>query len=302
MTLIALPCYSQLCEAKRGCLLEAGVGDPSHSAVLKAITREELARHCRRQTRGAEVTLQLIEELLLAFGTATDSYGVLLFGDQMVTIWEEQKHIPCIQDPLEVTLYTITGYTNKGGVRLPVYRCVQGTTSLESFHLHLARYVCMYAKECYCKKTILWIHRFIPGSSASDVHFQMYLLEGLSRWNQAHRLAAVQQQSKHVRTFNLELACKVSAQHCYKDYCKCARSTNSALLSMTLGCSLTTMPQQATMKWSALGWIICSTKLVNCFPSRTCMRQVVMMMMIVDRMRVSLIRVPMIHSFKNKTC
>ena len=59
MTLIALPCYSRLCKTKRGCLVEAGVGDPSHSAVLKDVTREELARHCRRQTRGAEVILQL---------------------------------------------------------------------------------------------------------------------------------------------------------------------------------------------------------------------------------------------------
>ncbi|XP_065910925.1 uncharacterized protein [Dysidea avara] len=32
--------------------------------------------------------------------------------------------------------------------------------------------------------------RFIPGSSASDVHFQAYLLEGLARWNQARTLAA----------------------------------------------------------------------------------------------------------------
>jgi len=62
------------------------VRDPSQSAILKAITREELAHHCRRRTRGAEVTLQLIEELLLAFGTATDSCGVPLL---MVTIWEE---------------------------------------------------------------------------------------------------------------------------------------------------------------------------------------------------------------------
>ena len=31
--------------------------------------------------------------------------------------------------------------------------------------------------------------RFIP---ASDIHFQAFLLEGLSRWNQARALAAVQ--------------------------------------------------------------------------------------------------------------
>ena len=111
------------------------------SAILKAITKEELSRHCRRRTRGGEVTLQLIEELLLQFSTATDSLDVPLVSEKMVTIWEEKKHVMCIQDPPGVTLYTITGRINKGGVELPVFRCARSTTSLESFHLHLARYV-----------------------------------------------------------------------------------------------------------------------------------------------------------------
>ena len=112
------------------------------SAILKAITKEELSRHCRRRTRGGEVTLQVIEELLLQLSTATDSLGVPLVSEKMVTIWEEEKkHVMCIQDPPGVTLYTITGRINKGGVELPVFRCARGTTSLESFHLHLARYV-----------------------------------------------------------------------------------------------------------------------------------------------------------------
>jgi len=51
--------------------------------------------------------------------------------------------------------------------------------------------------------------RFIPGSSASDMHFQAFLLEGLSRWNQAWALAAAQHQDMSIRTFNLDLACKV---------------------------------------------------------------------------------------------
>ena len=88
------------------------------------------------------MTLQLIEDLLLQLSTATDSLGVPVFGEQMVTIWEEEKkHIKCIQDPSEVALYTTTRRIKKGGVELPVFRCARGTTSLESFHLHLARYV-----------------------------------------------------------------------------------------------------------------------------------------------------------------
>ena len=87
--------------------------------------------------------MQLIEELLLQLFTATDSLGVPLVSEKMVTIWEEEKkkHVMCIQDPPRVTLYTITGCINKGGVELPVFRCARDTTSLESFHLHLARYV-----------------------------------------------------------------------------------------------------------------------------------------------------------------
>ena len=49
---------------------------------------------------------------------------------------EQQKHLLCIQDPEGIQLYTLTGHITKGGVRLPVYRCARGSTSLESFHLH----------------------------------------------------------------------------------------------------------------------------------------------------------------------
>ena len=81
-----------------------------------------------------------------ARSTATTEGGLLgvpLFREEMRDIWKEQKHhVPsCIQDPPNVPLYTITGQAVKGGVRLPVLRCARGSTSLESFHLHLARSV-----------------------------------------------------------------------------------------------------------------------------------------------------------------
>lgn len=56
--------YSRLLLAKKGELQSAGVSNPSDSAARKTISREELARHCRRTTRGVEETHQLIEELL----------------------------------------------------------------------------------------------------------------------------------------------------------------------------------------------------------------------------------------------
>ena len=176
------------------------------NAIHKAVMKDELSRHCRRRTRGAELTLQFIEELLLRLSTATDSLGVPVISERMVTIWEEEKkHIKCIQDPPGISLYTITGYIKKGGVELPVFRCARGTTSLESFHLHLARYVCRI--DVFTKLFV----RFIPGSSAKDVHYQGFLLEGLSRWNQARALATSEkrQQDCKLRSFNLQLACKV---------------------------------------------------------------------------------------------
>ena len=182
-----------LMSAKRGELVQAGVPDPSSRAIRTALTREELARHCRRKTRGAEETITMIESLLLALCTATDTIGVPLLREEMKDIWKEQKrHIPCLQDPPGVRLYTVTGHITKGGVRLPVLRCARGTTSLESFHLHIAR--------------------FIPGTSASAVNFQAYLLDGITRWNTARAEAAIESASETLRTFNTRLKDKV----CYR--------------------------------------------------------------------------------------
>ena len=148
---MALLLCSQLCDAKRGCLQEQGVSNPTMDAIEKSINKAEMARHCRRRTRGVGETVKAIEALLLQFTPATDTLGVPVFryiysttdfSKQIVDIWEvESKHVACIQDPEGLPLYTVTGHITKGGLRLPVFRCSRGTTSLESFHLHLARYV-----------------------------------------------------------------------------------------------------------------------------------------------------------------
>lgn len=180
-----------LMSAKRGELVQAGVPNPSPSAVKKALSREETARYCRRRTRGAEMTTELIEGLLLAMTSATDTLGVPLFREEMKEVWEEQRHhIPCRQDPPNVPLYTITGHLTKGGVRLPLLRCARGSTSLESFHLHLAR--------------------FIPGTSASAVNYQAYLLDGITRWNTSRAAAAINSPSETLRTFDARLKQKIN--------------------------------------------------------------------------------------------
>jgi len=90
-----------------------------------------------------------------------DTNGVPLFDTQL-TVWHTQrKHYACIQNPEGVSLYTVT---NTAKMVLCKYRCARGSVSLESFHNHLAK--------------------FIRGTTASDTHFQSYLLDGLMRWNQ----------------------------------------------------------------------------------------------------------------------
>jgi hypothetical protein len=179
-----------LMSAKRCELTMAGIKDPPNSTVRKALAAKELAKHCRRRTRGTEETSHLIESLLLSLSKATDTLGVPLFREEMSDIWEEQRHhIRCLQDPPNIPLYTITGQLTKGGVKLSTLRCARGSTSLESFHLHIAR--------------------FIPGTSASAVHYQAYLLEGITRWNNSRASEAVDASSGTLRCFDSRLQQKV---------------------------------------------------------------------------------------------
>ena len=182
--------YDLLLEAKRSEMIAAGIPNPPPTAVQKAVTKEEMARHCRRRTRGAKETTEAIEALLLTFSVVVDTLGVPLLKAEIRGIWEEQvKHVSCLQDPPGIELYTVTGHIQKGRLMLPVLRCARGSTSLESFHLHLAR--------------------FVPGSSAGAVNFQAYMLEGITRWNAARSAAAVQDNEDSLRTFNTRLQYKV---------------------------------------------------------------------------------------------
>ena len=103
---------------------------------------------------------------------------------------EQKKHIVCIQDPPDIPLYTITGCLRKGRVSLPTYRCARGTTSLESFHSHLVK--------------------FIPGTSANAVNFQAYLLDGVTRWNAARTKAAITVPTGDLRIFDSQLQAQVN--------------------------------------------------------------------------------------------
>lgn len=129
-------------KAKKGELVLAGLKNPSVDAVTKSISKMELAKHCKRRTRGPDNTIRLIESLIVSLQDATDTLGVPLLREEVWDIWKEEKrHVCCIQDPEGFKLYTKTGEITKGGVLLPVFRCARGTTSLESFHSHLENFI-----------------------------------------------------------------------------------------------------------------------------------------------------------------
>ncbi|KAJ4941723.1 hypothetical protein JOQ06_011598 [Pogonophryne albipinna] len=173
------PLYPEFMRRLSSCIFEWDAEDLSlletalqADGSRRTPSSKEMGRHCRRRTRGAQETERLLGEVVEVFKGATDTKNVPLLERRRVEqILETQRHhIPCIQDPAGVPLYTRTGQLTRGGVSLPVYRCARGSTSLHSFHLHL--------------------HRFIPGSSARGSFFHMFLLEGLTRWNEDRGKAA----------------------------------------------------------------------------------------------------------------
>lgn len=131
--------------AKRAELLHRHVPDPSDADVVRHISSDELALHCRRMTRGTDETITLISQLIASLegDKSLDILGVPLFNDlKMRDIWVKQsQHVACLQDPENVQLYTKIGTLKKGGMELPKYRCARGSTSLESFHLHMNRFI-----------------------------------------------------------------------------------------------------------------------------------------------------------------
>ena len=131
--------------AKRAELLRQHIPNPTETDVIRAIKKDELSLHCRRMTRGTRETQNLIMDLIEAMedDKGLDILGVPLFdGAKMRDIWSKQSHhVACLQDPADIQLYTKIRTQKKGGLELPVYRCARGSTSLESFHLHMNRFI-----------------------------------------------------------------------------------------------------------------------------------------------------------------
>lgn len=94
-------------QAKQHELLLRGVPNVDDSIVKKSIRNDELHMHCRRRTRGAQRTTELIENLMRSLKSKTSLFGECLFVVNAEEIWQQQKqHMKCIQDPTGVALYT----------------------------------------------------------------------------------------------------------------------------------------------------------------------------------------------------
>nr|XP_054600042.1 uncharacterized protein LOC107372644 [Nothobranchius furzeri] len=196
-----------------------GMVNLTDADVIQRISKEEWRLHCRRRTRGAEESTLLIQNLLDTFRGPAGHNTLnipLLNALRIQDIWDTQRrHLSCIQDPPGVQLYTQTGSLQKGGVTLPVYRCARGSTSLESFHLHL--------------------NRFIPGTSASAKYFQAFLIDGLVRWNEDRAAAAERHKapllsySGHLRHALNQKSQKVFGLQMVKDFTKPAAYTGELI-------------------------------------------------------------------------
>ncbi|XP_016104299.1 uncharacterized protein [Sinocyclocheilus grahami] len=146
-------------EAKRRELeQQQGIKGLTEEQLTGRLTSRQLAQHCRRCTRGVEETEQLIRQMLEAFKDARETMGIpLMDQERMDVIWDTQRrHLPCIQDPPGVQLYTQTGSVTKGGLTLPVYRCARGSTSLESFHNHLNRFIPGKIAHIHLERQYVW--------------------------------------------------------------------------------------------------------------------------------------------------
>ncbi|XP_030855412.1 uncharacterized protein LOC115929700 [Strongylocentrotus purpuratus] len=119
-------------EAKRAVLDGQHILNPTDQYVISSISQKEMARHCKRKTRGAEETTRLIGDLIEALDReqGLDTIGVPLFDhDRIWHEWDKQNHMECIHGPDDINLCTKICEMVKGGVTLPVFRCARGSTS-----------------------------------------------------------------------------------------------------------------------------------------------------------------------------
>jgi hypothetical protein len=81
-----------LIEAKKSELKITGISNPSKETVMKAINKYEMAKHCRRKTRGTSTTTALLDELVTSLTGITDSLDVSILREDAIDVWEVEKN------------------------------------------------------------------------------------------------------------------------------------------------------------------------------------------------------------------
>ncbi|XDV45331.1 hypothetical protein PO909_013447 [Leuciscus waleckii] len=148
--------------------------DPAYDTVTDEdvvrlyVMREQLKHHVRRVTLGVQETLRLVQTAIdeLKGPAGLDESGIHLFksAEAIDSVWEgQQRHLECIQDPPEMSMYRVARSTSINGVDVPYYKCLRGSNSLEGFHKFLPH--------------------MIPGPHCAARPYQVYLISGIARWN-----------------------------------------------------------------------------------------------------------------------
>ncbi|KAI7789391.1 hypothetical protein IRJ41_011903, partial [Triplophysa rosa] len=143
------------------------------------VSKSDLSHHVRKITVGAQETCARVQSAIdiLKGAAGMDENQVHLFKDAATIdhVWaNQQKHLECMQDPPGKSMYTITKYVTRKGVRLPRYSTVRGSNSVEGFHSFLPK--------------------MIPGPHCAAVPFQVYILAGIACWNSDRESASVKGQ------------------------------------------------------------------------------------------------------------
>lgn len=60
---------------------------------------------------------------------------MFVFKEAIDEMWlSQQRHLECIQDPPDTSMYRVARVTTINDVDVPYYKCLRGSNSLEGFH------------------------------------------------------------------------------------------------------------------------------------------------------------------------
>ncbi|KAJ7985052.1 hypothetical protein DPEC_G00361140 [Dallia pectoralis] len=172
----------RLLEAKRSQLeVQQGIVGLTDGEVFSRLAKKEMARHCRRHTRGASETELRIFELLETFVGAKgcDTMGIPLFDNaDQGDLARAEASPPLHPRSTRCTAVHRDWQADQG-------RRQSAGLSLRAFQHRWSRSTSIST-----------------GTSANAMHFQAFLLDGLVRWNENRAAAAVEGQEQPLLSYS----------------------------------------------------------------------------------------------------